>query len=244
MSTRSQIAGYLRVAAYTIAAFDVACILFILVQYLGITAMLIGSIGFFYHGFSKEACAKFYWMAPVFKVFLYFASQAILALRTYAVSRSPPIVLRILIVLFIMCALGEFISTFWKRIPFQNNFKYFIALSLRESDLEPAAPGGISQVSKRPPYITVLVVVSMGIIVTLSRLARMMLEDGIMDFVALTAMNIVNLIFFKSRDTTLQSSASSLGFAVTMIFSSRFILNLSERAMDGVCARNLVGGHR
>ncbi|KAJ7867807.1 hypothetical protein B0H13DRAFT_2559645 [Mycena leptocephala] len=47
-------------------------------------------------------------------------------------------------------------------------------------------------------------------------------------------MNIVNLIFFESRDTTLQCSASSLGFAVTMIFSSRFILNLSERAMDGV----------
>ncbi|KAJ7840892.1 hypothetical protein B0H13DRAFT_2365969 [Mycena leptocephala] len=53
-----------------------------------------------------------------------------------------------------------------------------------------------------------------------------MLEDGIMDFVALTAMNIVNLTFFKSRDTTPQSSASSLGFAVTMRFSSRFILNL------------------
>ncbi|KAJ7210429.1 hypothetical protein GGX14DRAFT_95051, partial [Mycena pura] len=66
----------------------------------------------------------------------------------------------------------------------------------------------------------------------------MMLEDGIMYFLALTAMNIVNLIFFQSRDTTLQSSASSLGFAVTMIFSSRFILNLSERTRDGLSGDN------
>ncbi|KAJ7791365.1 hypothetical protein B0H14DRAFT_3890679 [Mycena olivaceomarginata] len=69
---------------------------------------------------------------------------------------------------------------------------------------------------------------------SLTKLARMILEDGIMYFIALTAMNIVNLIFFESRDTTLQSSASSLSFAVTMIFSSRFTLNLSERMRDAL----------
>ncbi|KAJ7433668.1 hypothetical protein B0H11DRAFT_2120976 [Mycena galericulata] len=65
---------------------------------------------------------------------------------------------------------------------------------------------------------------------SLGQLARMMLEDGIMYFV----MNIVNIIFFQSSDTTLQPSASGLGFAATMIFSSRFILNLSEHIRDGV----------
>ncbi|KAJ7457143.1 hypothetical protein B0H11DRAFT_215800 [Mycena galericulata] len=257
MATSSQLAAYLRVAAYAIALFDylqslpaeyrlyakqkgplslsVACILFFLVRYLGITALVVGGVGFFYHGFSKEACDRFYWLAPVFKLFLYLASQAILALRTYAVSRKSSTVLYILIVLSVVCSLVEFISTFWKRVPFQSNGN--------------CTGGNLPGVKIASLYYVgclVFDVVAMGITAvylwkfsntsraSLSRLARMMLEDGIMYFIALTAMNIINLIFFQSRDTTLQSSASSLGFATTMIFSSRFILNLSERARDGV----------
>ncbi|KAJ6529881.1 hypothetical protein DFH09DRAFT_1093843 [Mycena vulgaris] len=49
------------------------------------------------------------------------------------------------------------------------------------------------------------------------------------------AVNIVNIILFQSPNTTLQPSASTLGMAVTMIFSARFILNLSEHAWrDGI----------
>ncbi|KAF7341143.1 hypothetical protein MVEN_01849100 [Mycena venus] len=257
-STSAQIAGHLRVAAYAIALFDylqslpaeyrlyakqkgplklsVACILFILVRYLGVIALVMGAVGYFYHGFSKEQCDKFYWMAPVFKLFLYLTSQVILAIRTYAVSRKSPTVLRILVVLFV---LGEFISTFWKRIPFQSN-----------GNCTGGNLPGVKVASLY--YVGCLVFDAVAMSITaiylwkfsnssrasLSRLARMMLEDGIMYFIALTAMNIVNLIFFQSRDTTLQSSASSLGFAVTMIFSARFILNLSERTHDGVSGDN------
>ncbi|KAJ7578787.1 hypothetical protein C8J56DRAFT_1059636 [Mycena floridula] len=42
---------------------------------------------------------------------------------------------------------------------------------------------------------------------SLSSLARLMIEDGIIYSVALTGMSIVNLIFFQSRDTGLQSAA-------------------------------------
>ncbi|KAJ7785135.1 hypothetical protein DFH07DRAFT_975615 [Mycena maculata] len=265
MATSSQIAGYLRVAAYAIALFDylqslpaeyrlyakqkgplklsVACILFILVRYLGIAAMVMGGVGFFYHGFSKEACDKFYWLAPVFKLFLYLASQAILAIRTYAVSRKSTMVLYILVVLSVVCSLilrrtmeqVEFISTFWKRIRQVR----FVTLSQRIAfDVEPAARAGTSQASKwlrsimsvalvASPRTRAFDVVAMGITVIylwkFSNTSR-----------ASSGMNIMNLIFFQSRDTTIQSSAASLGFAATMIFSSRFILNLSERARDGV----------
>ncbi|KAF8183326.1 hypothetical protein K438DRAFT_1975188 [Mycena galopus ATCC 62051] len=256
-SSSSVIAGHLRVAAYGIALFDylqslpaeyrlyakqkgpfklsVACILFILVRYLGIAALVSGGVGFFYHGFSPESCDKFYWLAPVFKLFLYLASQAILALRTYAVSRKSPMILHTLIILFLVCALIEFISTFWKRPSRQI-----------------CTGGNLPGVKVASLYYVGCLafdVVAMGITVTylwkfsnssrssLTVLARMMLEDGIMYFIALT-MNITNLIFFESRDTTIQSSASSLGFAVTMIFSSRFILNLSERTRDGLSGDN------
>ncbi|KAJ7858379.1 hypothetical protein B0H14DRAFT_3447296 [Mycena olivaceomarginata] len=280
MPSSVEIAGHLRVAAYAIALFDylqslpaeyrlyakqkgpfnlsIACILFILVRYLGVTALIMGAFGFFYHGFTKEQCDHFYWLTPIFKLFLYLASQAILAVRTYAVSRESPTVLRILVVLFVLCSLGEFISTFWKRIrelQYQRKVTLITLSHGTPSDVEPVARAGTSQASKWPPF-TMLVAcrvfdaVSMSTTAiylwkfsnssraSLSRLARMMIEDGIMYFIALTAMNIVNLIFFQSRDTTLQSAASSLGFAVTMIFSSRFILNLSERARDGLSGDN------
>ncbi|KAF7328455.1 hypothetical protein MSAN_02482000 [Mycena sanguinolenta] len=262
MATSSQIAAYLRVAAYAIALFDYleslpaeirlyakqkgpfklssACILFIMVRYLGIAAMVFGGVGFFYHGFSKAECDKFYWLAPVFKLFLYLTSQAILAIRTYAVSRKSKTVLRVLIALSFVCALVECISTFWKRIPFQSNGN--------------CTGGNLPGVKIASLYYVGCLafdVVAMGITlvylwkfsnssrVSLSGLAGMMLEDGIMYFIALTAMNVLNLAFFQSRDTTIQSSASSLGFAATTIFSSRFILNLSERTRrDGLSGDN------
>jgi hypothetical protein len=46
---------------------SIACILFILVRYLGITALIMGAFGFFYHGFTKEQCDHFYWLTPIFK---------------------------------------------------------------------------------------------------------------------------------------------------------------------------------
>ncbi|KAJ7046106.1 hypothetical protein C8F04DRAFT_1063320, partial [Mycena alexandri] len=61
-----------------------------------------------------------------------------------------------------------------------------------------------------------------------------------MYFIVLSAFNIVNVIFFVSSNTALQSAATAPGYAVTMIFSSRFILNLSERTRsDGLSGDNL-----
>ncbi|KAJ7909151.1 hypothetical protein B0H13DRAFT_2015104 [Mycena leptocephala] len=261
MATSAEMAAYLRVAAYTVALFDylqtipaeyrlyakqkgplnlsIACILFILVRYLGVLAIGMGVVGFFYHGFSKEACSHFFWVVPIFKLFLYLASQAVLTLRTYAVSRKSPTILRLLIVLFFACTVGEFVSTFWKRIPFQQSHN--------------CTSGNLPGVKVASLFYAVCLVFDAVTMIisaiylwkfsnssrtSFTRLTRMMLEDGIMYFLVLSAMNIVNLIFFQSRDTILQSSASSLGYAVTMIFSSRFILNLSERSRDGVSGDN------
>ncbi|KAJ7733686.1 hypothetical protein B0H16DRAFT_162182 [Mycena metata] len=257
MLTSTDMAAYLRVAAYAIALFDylqtipaeyrlylkqkgpfslsVACILFILVRYLGVTALVLGAFGFFFHGFTPAACDQFFWLTPVFKLFLYLASQAVLTLRTYAISRRSPIVLRVLAVLFVLCTVAEFVSTFWKRIHFQKDGN--------------CTSGNLPGVKVASLYYVgclvfdfVAMIISAGYLwkfsnssrASFSKLTRMMLEDGIMYFIVLTGMNIINLVFFQSRDTTLQSAASSLGFAVTMIFSSRFILNLSERARDGL----------
>ncbi|KAJ7243771.1 hypothetical protein C8J57DRAFT_1365834 [Mycena rebaudengoi] len=253
--TSLQIAAYLRVSAYAIAFFDylqtlpaeyrlyakqkgpldmsLACVLFILVRYIGLISIIIGNTGFFYHGFTHENCLRYFWLTPVFKLILYMVSQTILAIRTYAVSRKSPMVLRVLVALFVITAVPEFISTFWKRVPFNNN-----------GNCTSGNPPGIKIASLYYAGGLVFDVVTMAMTsvylwkfsntsrTSLSQLAKMMLQDGIIYFVALTAMNVVNLIFFQSADTVLQPSASTLGFAATMIFSSRFVLNLSEHVRE------------
>ncbi|KAJ7802273.1 hypothetical protein B0H14DRAFT_3488582 [Mycena olivaceomarginata] len=257
MANSLQIAAYLRVAAYSIAFFDylqtlpaeyrlyakqkgplqlsVACILFILVRYIGLATLIISNTGFFYHGFSKEACDRYYWLVPIFKILLYLISQAILGLRTYAVSRKSPVVLRGLIVLFLLCAIPESISTFWKRIPSQNNGS---CTSGNPAGIHTAAlyyVGGlvfdIVTMATTSVYLWKFSNTSRS---SLGQLARMMFLDGIMYFIALSGMNVVNIIFFQSAEIALQSSAVPLGVVTTMIFSSRFVLNLSEHVRDGI----------
>jgi len=258
MSTSAlQISAYLRVSAYAIAFFDylqtlpaeyrlyarqkglfklsTACILFIMVRYLGLAAMIIGNTGFFYHGFTAESCGRYYWLAPIFKLLLYMTSQAILGLRTYAVSRKSPHVLKVLVVLYILATTAESISSFWKRIPSHAN-----------GNCTSGNAPGIHLASLYYVGGLVFDVVTMLISSaylwrfsgknrsSLSQLAKIMLHDGIMYFLALSAMNVVNIIFYNNPNTAVQASAGPLGFAFTMIFSGRFILNLSEHVCDGI----------
>ncbi|CAE6336893.1 unnamed protein product, partial [Rhizoctonia solani] len=63
---------------------------------------------------------------------------------------------------------------------------------------------------------------------TISGLAKVMLEEGLLYFVFLTVANVVNLAMFLMADISAQSSAAVFGQAVTMIMSQRIILNLQE----------------
>ncbi|KAJ6545649.1 hypothetical protein B0H19DRAFT_286123 [Mycena capillaripes] len=257
LTSASQIAAYLRVSAYAIAFFDVlqtlpaeyrlyarqkgffklstGCILFILVRYLGLAAMIIGNTGFFYHGFTAESCRRYYWLAPIFKLLLYMTSQAILGIRTYAVSRKSPHVLKVLVMLYILATAAEAVSSFWKRIPSQANGNctsgnapgvhlaslYYVGgllFDLVSMAISSAYLWKFSGANRSSP----------------TQLVRMMLHDGIVYFIALSAMNVVNIIFYNNPNTAVQASAGPLGFAFTMIFSGRFILNLSEHAHDGI----------
>ncbi|KAJ7027166.1 hypothetical protein C8F04DRAFT_1189831 [Mycena alexandri] len=216
-----------------------ACILFILVRYLGVITLSMGVIGFFYHGFSKESCSHYFWVVPVFKLFLYLASQAILTLRTYAVSRKSPVVLYILAVLFLVCTVVRLL------IAGRVCFDILETHSCTSGNLPGVKVASLFYAACLI-FDAVTMILSAGYLwkfsnssrASIGRLTKMMLEDGIVYFIVLTAMNLVNLVFFQSRDTVRQSSAASLGYAVTMVFSSRFILNLSERTRDGLSGDN------
>nr|GAT57932.1 predicted protein [Mycena chlorophos] len=249
------IAAYLRVAADSISLFDylqtfpaeirlyrrqknfckpsMACILFIVVRYLGFINVVLANIGFFYHGFSANTCKHYFMLTPVLKLFLYMSSQVILGIRTYAVSRRSPWVLWMLVVVFILCTVPELLATFYRRIPVNLN-----------GACTGGNPKGVSVASYfyvgALAYDLIAMTTTFFYLIkfssksrtsiTSSLLAKLMLEDGIMYFLALSAMNVLNFIFFRNTNSALQPSASTLGMATTMIFSSRFILNLSEHA--------------
>ncbi|KAJ6483085.1 hypothetical protein C8R45DRAFT_1215029 [Mycena sanguinolenta] len=284
--TNVELQAYLRVAGYAIAFFDylqtipaeyrlyrrqkgifnlsVPCILFIMVRYLGLAAVIVGNTGFFYHGFTPESCKTFYWAPPVFKLILYTVSQVILALRfvdhvfvliiifitihfnstenintdqsvdrTYAVARKALWLRIVLPLLFAVTMAPELVSIFYKRISIS-----------KQGNCTSGNPPGIKIASLFYVGALAFDVVTMAITSaylwkfsninrsSLTQLTRMMLQDGIIYFVALTGMNTVNLVFFQNPDTAFQPSAAVLGYTATMIYSSRFILNLSEHARD------------
>lgn len=55
-----------------------------------------------------------------------------------------------------------------------------------------------------------------------------MLKEGLVYFVLLTGVNILNLVMFRVSSIAAQSSAACLGQAVTMIMSQRIILGLHD----------------
>ncbi|KAJ7027068.1 hypothetical protein C8F04DRAFT_1294875 [Mycena alexandri] len=73
----------------------------------------------------------------------------------------------------------------------------------------------VSDTSNRTAFDFVAMVISTSYLwkfsnssrASFTRLTRMMLEDGIMYLIVLSGINIINLVFFQSRDTMLQSAA-------------------------------------
>ncbi|KAF9509850.1 hypothetical protein BS47DRAFT_114071 [Hydnum rufescens UP504] len=248
-STQGTINGYIRVAALSIALYDYvstlpgehrlyasqpsfgrmsnACILFIAIRYVSIIALVSGSWGFFATGFSAKTCERYHLVAPLTKLFAALISQIIMSIRTYAIGRNSRWVLWTLSTFFILCLVPEILGNAYKRIPLQDTRKNCIS-------------GNIVRVAWIH-YLAVMVydTVTMGIATTYlivnspestlaSGLSRLLLREGMLYFFALTSANMANLIFFRVGPLYLQTSAASLGEAVTMIMSERIILGLQE----------------
>ncbi|KAG6866666.1 hypothetical protein C0991_000776 [Blastosporella zonata] len=62
----------------------------------------------------------------------------------------------------------------------------------------------------------------------MSKVTRMMLYDGIGYFVALAAVNILNLMLYKKAQDVQTAASASLGYAVSWIMSQRLLLHLHD----------------
>jgi len=67
-----------------------------------------------------------------------------------------------------------------------------------------------------------------------SRFIRRLIVDGMQYFFALTAVNILNLIIYRSEDRWIQSSAAPFGYLITWIMSQRILIHMrAESARTG-----------
>ncbi|KAH8101925.1 hypothetical protein BXZ70DRAFT_932488 [Cristinia sonorae] len=244
-------ASYIRVASIAIGAYDYlvtlpaewrfyrdqrgwkispGCILFILIRYVSIAAIVVSNVGYF-GNFSKETCSHYYIAAPIFKILQMIISQVILGIRAYNISRRSTWVMWSLLVIFILVTAMEAFTNLWKRAPVQNKSHnctpgntrlsvwlfYVLAMSY---DLYTLA---ISS------YFLVQFTSSIS---RMTGLIRLMFYDGLGFFVALTGANIFNLILYRTTNESFQSSGASIGYAVTWIMSQRILIHLRDAAAE------------
>lgn len=64
-----------------------------------------------------------------------------------------------------------------------------------------------------------------------SRILDILLYDGLGYFVALTAVNLMNVFLYRATTHIIQTSGASLGYAVTWIMSQRILNHLRDERM-------------
>ncbi|KAE9386378.1 hypothetical protein BT96DRAFT_981760 [Gymnopus androsaceus JB14] len=257
-SSAYQTTAYLRIASISIAVYDlletapstwryaqeqwnthritISFVLFLLIQFTSILALTLSNFGFFFSAFTERACAHFYIVPSILKVVQSTVSQAILGLRAFNLSRrSRPVGWTLLGILLAVTALQWF-TTLHQRTPVVDvNFVCCL---------------GVFQIQYFGAWTYYVIAITYDLTTTtismiflfkyktmatsnsvFSKVAKMMLYDGIGYFSALTAVNILNLIIYRASQD-LQTSAASLGYTVTWIMSKRLIIHLHEVTVE------------
>ncbi|KAI5996497.1 hypothetical protein F5J12DRAFT_853962 [Pisolithus orientalis] len=200
-----------------------ACILFILIRYVSIVSMVVSNYGAFSTSFTLESCRHYYYVSPIFKVLQTMVSQAIVGFRTFNISRRNENVRNFLVVY------------------------YIIAVVVSHS--ENACISGTSSGSSASWLFYLVAIcydlVTLGISTvqftvgsSFHQLIQVMLYDGLIFFVALTAVNVLNLILYRGTNVVAQVTCfqsihrPSLGYAVIWIMSQRILIHLREVAAE------------
>ncbi|KAJ7486382.1 hypothetical protein B0H11DRAFT_2279010 [Mycena galericulata] len=260
--TSYEVSAYLRVASLAVAGYDylqtlpfelrmwreawkarqftLSTTLFLLIRYTSILVLTLSNFSFFYSGFDRERCHKFYAIPALFKVVQSMVSQAILDVRAYNLSlKSRKIGCSLLLFYLIACTL-EWLSTA------QNRTMVFTGPIVSCGSHSPTSAWGTWDsyvVAITYNFATTVVCIffllkmktssSNGSMI--SRVTRMMLVDGLWYFVVLTAINIVNLLFNRLswlNEAAQQTAAASLGYCVIWIMSQRLLIHLHEMSVE------------
>ncbi|KAI9455409.1 hypothetical protein F5148DRAFT_392447 [Russula earlei] len=248
------VANNLRIASITMAAYDyfitipaeirvykstsrrsLGFILFVLIRYSSILVMTLSNTGFFYHHFSPNGCSHYYIVAPVFKVFQVMISQAILGIRAYNIAHRNIRIGRTLLAAYFVVNVFQWFTDIHNRIPTQTRGNC-VPGNLHPDD--PIAPWTFYFASMLFDLLTLsistfyLLKVKAPSASVSSKMAKILLYDGLGYFVALTAVNMMNIILYRGAAKAIQSSGVSLAYAFTWIMSQRILIHLREARVE------------
>jgi len=251
------IAGNCRVAFMAIAAYEYlitlpaefrlykssslrspGSILFFLIRYSSVAAIIITNINFFDHHFSSEDCARYSYVGPIFKVIQVMVSQAILGIRAYQIAEHRVWVGSALIPIYIAVVTVQWFTDLFNRIPVMidndcltanarpdyviSAWTFYLAAMLFDSLA--LSISTIYLLKKKPSAMPQS---------RASKLLKIMLYDGLGYFVALTAVNLINIVIFRGGNLVTSTAGTSLGYVTTLIMSQRILLHPREAQMKG-----------
>ncbi|KAL1943804.1 hypothetical protein VTO73DRAFT_3622 [Trametes versicolor] len=204
-------------------------------RYSSIAVITLSNVGYFGNFFTPASCARYFIIPPVFKVVQTMVSQLILGISLHvpglhSCKQADPI-LNASRVPVLMPAQAQWFLNLWNRVSVQGRRNNCTA-------------------GNKPPVLTVWLyyllsivydILTLGIssmyLISFSpnsgkmqHLRRIMLTDGLVYFVALTGVNIFNLILYRRPNEAIQSSGVSLGYALTWIMSQRILIHLRDAA--------------
>ncbi|KAH9964945.1 hypothetical protein BC827DRAFT_1186470 [Russula dissimulans] len=251
-------ANNLRIASVTMAAYDYfitlpveirlyktsswrssVLILFVLIRYSSMIEIVVSNIGFFYHDFSPSVCAHYCYVSASFKVIQVMVSQAILGFRTYNIAMRKVWIRYILLSMYIIVVLVRFpgYTNLFNRIrncmienahPDQPISAWTFYLTAMLYDFVALL---ISTVYLLKNAAEVMFPRHMASILAPQRILNILLYDGLGYFVALTAVNLLNVFLYRATTRAVQTSGASLGYAVTWIMSQRILNHLRDERM-------------
>ncbi|KAK7047440.1 hypothetical protein VNI00_006671 [Paramarasmius palmivorus] len=230
---------------------SLACWLFIAVRYLGMLAILLVLVGGFSTSFTQKTCEDFFLSVPIAKARIYHlaviinvlaaaASHFVFIYRTYAICGRDRKMLYFLLVVGIILSAAEIISPVvvprnallgktGNCVSDIHKVQSIVKRGLRQlnNTLNKGTTSWIQYLCMVIFDVIILVITGRQLFGGFrSDFMKFLWENQVVYFLAVTVVNIVNLVWFivHSHDTQATMFAT-LGMAVTAIFSARVILD-------------------
>lgn len=251
---RDRTAEYILVASVAIAAYDyvmtlpaewsiyraqcsrvnisINCVLFIAIRYTSIVLICVSSYNLLYPGFSSSTCRHWYMAPEALKVVQAMVAQAIVAWRVYVVSRRKPAVKWFIIGFYVVACAGEWVTN----------------LLHRHMTVDHGHCRTPNNARIRTAWLFYLIasiydVITLSIIVLylnrvhaksylMSRLKKILIYHGLVNFFVILAGNLLNMIIYLSNTNLFQFAAAPICYTLTWIFAQKLLIHIHELALS------------
>ena len=205
---------------------SIVCFLFIVVRYVSIVSLVLNGIGFYSNTFDIESCRKFRLAPPVTKMIAGFASQGLIFLRTWAISRKSRTVLIFLSIMCVITVPMMVIGNVYKRDPFiKKGTQKCIAKQLDETAFNsaPMYYGAMAGFDIIACAVATYYLIDRNSGSTMSKFTKKVLQHGMMYAFGTTLVNIVVLLG-TSHVRYVEKLGAFFSVAVTMIMAQHLVL--------------------